>query len=87
MTSPRDATTASTQWEPAFRPARRRRLRRGSPGNRGRPDPAKTRRRGAGSRRTDGRSRRPPARPGVMLETGFAVSTSLLYHVFLEVSR
>ena len=37
----------------------------GSPGNRGRPDPAKTRRCGAGSRRTDGRSRRPPARPGV----------------------
>ena len=37
----------------------------GSPGNRGRPDPAKTYRRGAGSRRTDGRSRRPPARPGV----------------------
>ena len=27
------------------------------------------------------------ARPGVMLEPGFAVSTSLLYHVFLEVSR
>ena len=59
----------------------------GSPGNRGRPDAAKTRRRGAGSRRTDGRSRRPPARPGAMLETGFAVSTSLLSQVFLKVFR
>ena len=38
-------------------------------------------------RRTNDRSRRPPARPGVMLAPGFAVSTSLLYHVFLEVSR
>ncbi len=71
MTPPRDA--ASAQWEPAFRPARRPAAQaRGSPGSRGRLDPAKVRRRGAGSRRTDGRSRRPgpasrrpPARPGV----------------------
>ena len=39
---------------------------RGSPKNLDRLDSAKVRRRGAGSRRTDGRSRRPPARPGVM---------------------
>ena len=28
-----------------------------------------------------------PARPGVMLAPGFAASTSMLYHVFLEASR
>ena len=58
----RDAATAST-GEPALSWSG---LWPGSPGNRGRPDSAKARRRGAGSRRTDGRSRRPPARPGVM---------------------
>ena len=76
--------------KPDTRPARRpapAAQARGSPGSRGRPDPAKARRRGAGSRRTDDGSRRPPARPGVTLAPGFAVSTSLPYHVFLEASR
>ena len=57
------------------------------PGESGQTGPGKipqTRRRIRG---TDGRSRRPPARPGVTLAPGFAVPTSLLYHVFLEVSR
>ena len=40
---------------------------RGSPRNLDRLDSTKVRRRGAGSRRTDDGSRRPPARPGVML--------------------
>ena len=38
-------------------------------------------------RRTNDGSRGPPARPGVMPAPGFAVPTSLLYHVFLEASR
>ena len=48
---------------------------RGSPKNLDRLDSTKVRRCGAGSRRTDGRSRRPSARPGVTLAPGFAVYT------------
>ena len=59
---PRDAASASSQWGPAFKPARRpapAARGRGSPGNLDRLNSTKVRRRGAGSRRTDGRSRRP----------------------------
>ena len=66
--------------KPARRPAPAARG-RGSPGSRGRPNPAKTRRRGAGSRGTDGRSRGPG--PASCQRLG---SQSLLYHVFLGVS-
>ena len=45
------------------------------------------RRQGNRIRRTNDGSRRPPARPGVMPAPGFAVPTSLPYHVFLEASR
>ena len=78
--------------------AMRRRRRQGSrhvmvrpaariPGESGQTGPGKnpqTRRR---IRRTDDGSRRPPTRPGVTLAPGSAVSTSLLYHVFLEAPR
>ena len=50
-------------------------LRPGSPGNRGRPDPAKSRRRGAGSRRTDDGSRR----PGPASRVRYAVGVPYLY--------
>ena len=60
---------------------------RGSPRNLDRLDSTKVSRCGAGSRRTNDGSRRPPARPGVTLAPGSAVSTSLLYHVFLEAPR
>ena len=56
------------RWGPAFKPARRPAPAAqgvGSPRNLDRLDSTKVRRCGAGSRRTDGRSRRPPARPGV----------------------
>ena len=71
---------------PAFKPARRPAPAARIPGESGQVGLGKspqTRRR---IRRTDDRSRRPP-RPGVTLAPGFAVSTSLLYHVFLEAPR
>ena len=93
---PRDA--ASAQWEPAssglkarlqsgFKPDTRPARRPAAQGV----DP-----RGTGAGRTrqksadaapDRAGRIAPARPGVTLAPGFAVPTSLLYHVFLEVSR
>ena len=77
---------------PAFKPARRPALRPRAwiPEESGQIELDKSpqmRRQGNRIRRTDDGSRRPPARPGVTLAPGFAVSTSLLYHVFLEVSR
>ena len=85
----RDATTTGAlRFKPARRPALRPRA--WIPEESGQIELDKSpqmRRQGNRIRRTDDGSRRPPARPGVTLAPGFAVSTSLLYHVFLEVSR
>ena len=89
MASPRDA--ASTGAPRSGRPeGRRLRPKAWIPEESGQAGPGKSpqmRRQGNRIRRTNDRPRRPSARPGVTLAPGFAVSTSLLYHVFLEVSR